>query len=619
MATTAKLNSQGNYEIFKDGQRVATGTESVLSQYGLSPTSLTNEAITPSGQKVNPVTGQIITSDMLGQSPTPFVSPQVPAPSDISGLPIGEMKLTPQEEAQTSLEKQMADLALSISGKPAFEAEKRKEFGTEAAQQAYDDLNTQLRDLQRQQQLVPLAIQREAEGRGRTEGGVEPLEIGKRRALAYDALTTSSLIDAAQGRLASAERKVTEAVNNKFAPDEAKYAALLNNLNLIKNSPQTSVEDKNRAIKQEEIIKARQEANNKAKEEAKNILSWANKAAENMAKQGSLDTVILNKIANSKTESEAFSLAAPFLAVPKAETGDIAKFKIFFPTADLATPEGQKLYFDWKAKGEEPTFDTFERVVNGEKHTIRQTLDPTGRVISETDLGAKEAKPIISEASDKALTGEFGDIIKSASNLVGVEKGKTSKAAMAEYIANNDFVSAYAQVANNVEESLTGEVKTKFANARIDYGVMQGLRDTIQKFADAGGNMGYLKGTADEIARKFGQLKTDPKFASLAVQLTREFQMYRVVMTGAAFSPEESREYKAVNPRTNASLDLNLATIDGALNQLENRITATVNTKIPNASKLYEKVGGDGMSDDDAYNEYLKLTKQSSGQSSGQK
>ena len=338
-----------------------------------------------------------------------------------------------------------------------------------------------------------------------------------------------------------------------------------------------------------------------------------------MAKQGSLDTVILNKIANSKTESEAFSLAAPFLAVPKAETGDIAKFKIFFPTADLATPEGQKLYFDWKAKGEEPTFDTFERVVNGEKHTIRQTLDPTGRVISETDLGAKEAKPIISEASDKALTGEFGDIIKSASNLVGVEKGKTSKAAMAEYIANNDFVSAYAQVANNVEESLTGEVKTKFANARIDYGVMQGLRDTIQKFADAGGNMGYLKGTADEIARKFGQLKTDPKFASLAVQLTREFQMYRVVMTGAAFSPEESREYKAVNPRTNASLDLNLATIDGALNQLENRITATVNTKIPNASKLYEKVGGDGMSDDDAYNEYLKLTKQSSGQSSGQK
>ena len=146
MATTAKLNNQGNYEIFKDGQRVATGTASALSQYGLSPTSLTNEATTPSGQKVNPVTGQIITSDMLGQSPTPLVSPKVPVPSDISGLPIGEMKLTPQEEKQTSLEKQMADLALSISGKSAFEAEKKREFGVANAQQAYDDLNTQLKN-----------------------------------------------------------------------------------------------------------------------------------------------------------------------------------------------------------------------------------------------------------------------------------------------------------------------------------------------------------------------------------------------------------------------------------------------------------------------------------------
>ena len=57
MATTAKLNNQGNYEIFRDGQRIATGTEGILSQYGLSPAYLTNEAVTPSGAKVNPVTG----------------------------------------------------------------------------------------------------------------------------------------------------------------------------------------------------------------------------------------------------------------------------------------------------------------------------------------------------------------------------------------------------------------------------------------------------------------------------------------------------------------------------------------------------------------------------------
>ena len=565
---------------------------------------------TPSGFK--------ITSDMLGNTnPLNPAIPDYTPPSDISGLQPAEIKMTSQEEKQTSFEKRLADIQLSLAGKPAFEAEKRTEFGIAAAEQAYDDLNTQLRDLQRQQQLVPLTIQTQSEGRGRTEGGVEPLEIGKRRALAYDALTTSSLIDAAQGRLASAERKVIEAVNQKFAPQEALENALLKNLALIKNSPETTVQEKNRANKQEAIEKARQEATAKAKEQAKNILDWANKAAENMAKQNILspeNNLILNKIKNAKTENEAFNLAAPFLAVKDKLTGQ-SDFEQAFLRDKGRLPTVAELQA-YKASQEKPIIREFER----EGRQIRQVLDPmTGKVISETGLGAKEKPTELTKPAEEALTGEFGDVIKSASNLVGVEKGKTSKVAIAEAIAKNDFSSAYAQIANNVEDFLTGEVKSKFANSRIDYNVMQGMRDAIQKFADAGGNMGYLKGTADEIARRFGQLETDPKFAALAVQLQREFQTYRLNMTGAAFSPAESKEYANVNPRTTASLNLNLATIDGALNQLENRITSTVNSKIPNAKKLYEKVSGDGLSDDDAYQEYLKLSGQLSGQSSGQK
>ena len=389
MATIAKLKPEGTYEIFQDGQRVATGTESVLSQYGLSPTALTNEATTPSGQKVNPITGQIITSDMLGNT-TPFnpVMPDFTPPSDISGLQPAEIKMTPQEEKQTSFEKRMADIQLSLAGKPAFEAEKRTEFGVAAAEQAYDDLNTQLRDLQRQQQLVPLTIQTQSEGRGRTEGGVEPLEIGKRRALAYDALTTSSLIDAAQGRLASAERKVIEAVNQKFAPQEAEYNALLKNLALIKNSPETTVQEMNRANKQEAIIKARQEATAKAKEQAKNILDWANKAAENMAKQNILspeNNLILNKIKNAKTENEAFTLAAPFLAEKDKLTGQ-SDFEQAFLRDKGRLPTVAELQA-YKVSQEKPIIREFER--NG--HTIRQSLDPfTNKVILEVDLGAKE-------------------------------------------------------------------------------------------------------------------------------------------------------------------------------------------------------------------------------------
>ena len=80
----------------------------------------------------------------------------------------------------------------------------------------------------------------------------------------------------------------------------------------------------------------------------------------------------------------------------------------------------------------------------------------------------------------------------------------------------------------------------------------------------------------------------NPQLTALATQLSREFQTYRTNATGAAFSPEESREYAKVNPRTTASLDLNLAVIDGALNQLQNRIVSTTKTRVSGAEDLWK-------------------------------
>lgn len=192
-------------------------------------------------------------------------------------------------------------------------------------------------------------------------------------------------------------------------------------------------------------------------------------------------------------------------------------------------------------------------------------------------------------------TTEYSDVIDGAANLVGAERGKTSKVAMQNAIKAGDYPTAYQFVANNVEEALTGENKTKFANARTDYTILSNLRDTIAEYEEAGGDMSFLKGTTEQIARRFGQLQSDPRFTELAVQLEREFQSYRQNMTGAAFGPKESREYAAVNPRTSASIELNLATIDGARNALENRIRSTVETRVPNADKLWSQATGEGV------------------------
>lgn len=189
-----------------------------------------------------------------------------------------------------------------------------------------------------------------------------------------------------------------------------------------------------------------------------------------------------------------------------------------------------------------------------------------------------------------AVVGEYGSVINTAANLLGAEKAKQSRKDIAAAIANGDYTNAYANIANNVEQALTGENKTKFANARTDYAVMARMRDAIKEYADAGGNMNLLVGTEESIKRKLGI--DSGEATELAVQLWREYQTYRSNMTGAAFSPAESRDYASVNPTLGKSLNLNLSVIDGAMNGLEDRIVATIDTRVPGAEKIYNLANG---------------------------
>lgn len=211
------------------------------------------------------------------------------------------------------------------------------------------------------------------------------------------------------------------------------------------------------------------------------------------------------------------------------------------------------------------------------------------------DLAIKGDTQAISELGfdpRNTVSGEYGSVIDTASLLVGAERGKQTRTGMANAVESGDYQTAYSMIANNVQSSLQGDSASRFGNARADIQVLGGLRDTIKEYEDAGGNTGFLKGSADEIARKFGQLKTDPKFATLAVQLEREFQAYRQQMTGAAFSAGESADYEKVNPSSKKSLELNSATIDGAIKQLENRVVGTVEAYVPGSRDIYSLATG---------------------------
>lgn len=236
--------------------------------------------------------------------------------------------------------------------------------------------------------------------------------------------------------------------------------------------------------------------------------------------------------------------------------------------------------------------------------------NPLDRQLKDLQLRKARVELDQVETANEALKDpKWGSIINQTASLVGSERGKQIRSNMAGYIANGNYKSAWAEVTNAVEEKLTGENATKFGNQITDHEAMKGLRNAVQAYADGGGDMGLLVGKAEDISNRLAGVTSNPKLTTLATQLNREFQTYRTNATGAAFSPGESREYAKVNPRSTASLDLNLAVIDGALNQLENRITSTVSTRVPGAESLWQINNGQTESDYlDAIDEALKTS-----------
>jgi hypothetical protein len=194
--------------------------------------------------------------------------------------------------------------------------------------------------------------------------------------------------------------------------------------------------------------------------------------------------------------------------------------------------------------------------------------------------------------SGAGSTADFAGTVDLVASMEGTVAGKEMvKNQLSSLLKNKDYTTAYNQIANTVENNLVGESKQRFANARTDLQVMGGLKSAIESYSAAGGDTGLLKGSAESIYRKLGEVK-DPALTTLAVQLQREFQTYRNTMTGAAFTDKESAEYASVNPTASKKLNLNLSVVNGAMNQLQNRVVGTINTRVPSAQYIYEYATG---------------------------
>lgn len=264
--------------------------------------------------------------------------------------------------------------------------------------------------------------------------------------------------------------------------------------------------------------------------------------------------------------------------------------------------DAQKFNADYAEKMEAPdsTIKSAQEIVYADPDKLSIVLsslnDKSKQKFWDTIDHAKYAGAVTTKNSGgmtapENYNGEFGSTIDQIANMETTVAGNARvRSQLQSNIANKDYASAYNQIANSVESTLTGTPKQQFSSARTDFQVMQGLENAIKTYSEAGGNMGLLTGTEEQIKRKLGI--DSGKASALATQLWREFHTYRNTMTGAAFTPEESRDYASVNPTLGKSLDLNLSVIDGALSQLKNRVDSTITARVPSAKYIKDYAEG---------------------------
>lgn len=243
---------------------------------------------------------------------------QVPIPP-VSGLDAnGYATLTPEEQAASDQEKKLAALNDSTVGKSQFRTDQENASNLPALEKDQQDLSTQLKQLQNEALAIPQQLQIESTGRGITTGGLQPLQTARLRTNAIAALGVSSLLDAKNGLIASAQTKVDRAVAAKYDPIQEQIDAATKNLQLIINSPEYAVADKNRATAQLAIQQKKADLIAQQKEDSKTIMSWAAAAITNGATP--LQAQQITQIAQSDTPDlqSAFALYAPFAKDPIA-------------------------------------------------------------------------------------------------------------------------------------------------------------------------------------------------------------------------------------------------------------------------------------------------------------
>lgn len=276
-------------------------------------------------------TTNVITADSLKQQKALTIPTFTPSNIDLNAIstPITtgiandytalQKQLDLANQQQTKGAQEQVDIMQVLTGRTADlqQAQEQAGVSTETANlnkyaEQLANLNAQASALNREAQAIPIQIEQESQGRGRTVAGVAPLEASRLRENALRALSIGQQADIAaaaatgsQLRLNAAKEKAQQVVDLKYKPLEEKLAIKKQtyelNKDILASIDKKRAESLNIAIKKEERDLEEKKANDKA----------VSDMVVNARTQGA-DPSLADRASKARTPSEAAAILGQY-------------------------------------------------------------------------------------------------------------------------------------------------------------------------------------------------------------------------------------------------------------------------------------------------------------------
>lgn len=394
--------------------------------YYKSPTGevqlIENPDLNPSliaGKTQTDYQGNAITSaDLQPTTPIGYSSESTTSPPPIPPTPTVDESLGQTETAADTLIKQIMSGNTALEGKSAYQTEQEATVGIPGLQKTQRDLVTQLTQLANEQLglqndynfTIPNQMQLQAEGRGVTAAGLQPLTASELRknqiqqgVVVSRALGLNSLFASSQGALASAQDFADRAVAAKFGPLEEANNTRIANLELLLKSPSLTLEQEKRANAQKRKEEAEKAKIEKAKTDATTAQGLANTVIKyNSDKPEALKAAqdILALDSSSPTYLlDAYKLASGYLTDPKAKYElESAKLDNDLKTEQIKTSKAQR------AKIEKETGEIGQPTA-AEKKAAEAEKKAAEGVVSAASEQIKQINKLLAHSSLEAAVG----------------------------------------------------------------------------------------------------------------------------------------------------------------------------------------------------------------------